>query len=109
MKEITKPLEWLGDSKERMKSFPSDVQDNAGYELWLVQVGKIPANWKVIKTVGTGVKEIRVKDEGGQFRVIYLATRPEAVYILHTFQKKTQKTSKRDIELARQRFKEIGK
>jgi phage-related protein len=55
----------------------------------------------------TGVKEIRVKDAAGAFRAIYLATRPEGVYVLHCFQKKTQRTALRDIELARQRLKDI--
>ena len=63
--------------------------------------------------VGAGVKEIRVRDEAGIFRIIYLATRPEGVYVLHCFQKKTQKTSKTDLDLAGARYrrlvKELGK
>jgi phage-related protein len=58
-------------------------------------------------SVGAGVKEIRVRDEAGSFRVIYLATRPEGVYVLHCFQKKTQRTSSSDLELATKRFKSI--
>ena len=58
-------------------------------------------------TVGTGVKEIRVKDDAGIFRTVYLATRPEAVYVLHCFRKKTQQTAQRDIELARKRLKDV--
>jgi len=62
-----------------------------------------------MKTVGAGVNEIRVRDATGAYRVIYLATRPEAVYVLHCFQKKTEKTSQRDIDLAKTRFKAIPK
>jgi phage-related protein len=57
--------------------------------------------------IGVGVREIRVK-VGGAFRVIYLASRPDGVYVLHCFQKKTQQTAQQDIEIARQRFKQIG-
>ena len=59
--------------------------------------------------VGAGVKEVRVRDEAGTFRVIYLATRPEGVYVLHCFQKKTQRTSGSDLELATKRFKSIAR
>jgi phage-related protein len=62
-----------------------------------------------MKTVGAGVNEIRLRDATGAYRVIYLATRPEAVYVLHCFQKKTEKTSQRDIDLAKTRFKAIPK
>jgi phage-related protein len=54
------------------------------------------------------VKEIRVRDATGAYRVIYLATRLEAVYVLYCFQKKTQKTRKSDVELAAHRFAQIG-
>ena len=64
-------------------------------------------DWKPIPTVGSGVREIRVRDETGAFRVVYLAVRSEAVYVLHCFQKKTQKTSRIDVELAAKRFKEL--
>ena len=58
---------------------------------------------------GPGVREIRVRDEAGVFRIIYLATRPEGVYVLHCFQKKTQQTSRPDLELAKKRFKSIAR
>jgi len=61
-----------------------------------------------MKTVGPGVSELRVRDASGAFRVIYLATRPEAVYVLHCFQKKTGKTPKADIDLAASRLRQIG-
>ncbi|MGC2463248.1 MAG: type II toxin-antitoxin system RelE/ParE family toxin [Steroidobacteraceae bacterium] len=71
--------------------------------------GLEPKDWKPMTTVGAGVKEIRVRDEAGFFRIIYLATRPEGVYVLHCFQKKTQRTSRPDLELAKKRFKSIAR
>jgi phage-related protein len=60
-------------------------------------------------SVGTGVKDIRVRDAAGIYRLIYLATRPEGIYVLHCFQKKTQRTSRSDLELATKRFESIGR
>ncbi len=60
-----------------------------------------------MKTIGAGVREIRIREEAGAFRVIYLAKLADAVYILHCFQKKTEQTSERDIDLARKRYKEL--
>lgn len=60
-------------------------------------------------SVGSGVKEIRVRDEAGIFRVLYLASQPEGVYVLHCFQKKTQRTSRSDLELAMKRLKAISR
>lgn len=98
---------WMGSSKEDLKSFPSAVMDDMGYQLFLVQCGLEPDNWKPMAGIGMGVREIRVKDVSGIFRTVYLATRPEALYVLHCFQKKTEQTAPRDIELARRRFKDI--
>ena len=58
-------------------------------------------------TVGAGVREIRVKGEAGAFRVFYLVESGDAVYVLHAFQKKTQKTPKPDIDKAKLRLKII--
>lgn len=99
----------MGSSREDLKEFPEAVQDSVGFELYRVQCGREPGDWKSMASVGTGVKEIRVRDEAGIFRVIYLATRPEGVYVLHCFQKKTQRTSRSDLELATKRFKSIAR
>ena len=103
MKEVV----WMGSSKADLKTFPAAVVDDIGHQLFLVQCGLEPYDWKLMMTIGTGVREIRVKDVAGIFRTIYLATRSEAVYLLHCFQKKTQQTAQRDIELARQRLRDI--
>lgn len=99
----------MGSSKADLKAFPAAVIDDTGHQLFLVQCGLEPGNWKPMTTVGTGVREIRVKDAAGIFRSMYLATRPEAVYVLHCFQKKTQQTEQHDIELARKRLKSISR
>jgi len=104
-----KPLHFMGSSLRDLRAFPDEVKRDAGFNLDAVQRGLEPEDWKPLKTVGAGVNEIRVKDATGAYRVIYLATRPEAVYVLHCFQKKTEKTSQQDIELARKRFKAIPK
>jgi phage-related protein len=104
-----KPLHFIGSSHGDLKAFPEEARRDAGFSLDFVQRGLEPEDWKPMRTVGAGVKEIRVRDAGGAYRVIYLASRPEAVYVLHCFQKKTEKTSHRDIDLAQQRFKAIPK
>ena len=103
---IPKQVKWLGNSRDNIRDFPSDPRREAGYQLERVQAGKDPADWKPMPSVGLGVKEIRVRD-GGAFRVIYVARFAEAVYVLHAFQKKANKTPKPDIELARKRFREL--
>jgi phage-related protein len=104
-----KPLHFMGSSLTDLQAFPSEARRAAGFNLDFVQRGLEPEDWKPMKTVGPGVNEIRVCDADGAYRVIYLAARPEAVYVLHCFQKKTQRTSQRDIEMARRRFKAIVK
>lgn len=102
-----KKVVWMGGSKEDLKAFPDNVVDDMGHRLFLVQCGLEPDDWKPMTTIGTGVREIRVRDASGIYRAVYLTTRPEAVYVLHCFQRKTQQTALQDIRLARQRLKEI--
>ena len=90
-----------------MKRLPEGVRRQAGRQLDLVQQGKEPVDWKPMAAVGSGVREIRLRDESGIYRVIYVAKLADRIYILHCFQKKTQATSKSDIELARRRLSEL--
>ena len=99
-----KPIEFLGDSLRSLREFPDDAKRDAGYQLDRVQHGLQPDDFKPMPAIGKGVEEIRVRDDTGAYRVIYTARLADAVYVLHAFQKKTQATSKRDIELAKQRF-----
>lgn len=99
-----KPVTFVGNSLECLKRFPELARRSLGYQLGRVQLGKAPDDWKPMRSVGPGVEEIRVRDSTGAFRVIYLARRAEAVYVLHAFQKRTRKTSRLDLELARHRL-----
>lgn len=103
---MPKALRWLGNSRAAVRAFPPDARRDAGYELYRVQEGHEPSDWKPMPRVGAGVREMRIQT-GGEYRVLYLATRPEAVYVLHAFMKKREKTSKLDVELARARLKEL--
>lgn len=107
-----KRLAFLGRSYSDLSSFPEGPRRKAGYQLRRVQSGMEPEDWKPMPSIGAGVREIRLKDPAGAFRVVYLATLADAVFVLHAFQKKSQKTAMLDIELARTRYKlllkEIG-
>ena len=97
-------MAFLGDSLAQLREFPEDARSEAGFQLREVQKGNDPADWKPLKTVGPGVREIRIRDKAGAFRVIYLATVGDTVVVLHAFQKKTEQTAQRDIELATSRL-----
>lgn len=100
-------LVFLGDSRERLRSFPEPAQKEAGVQLHKVQLGLEPSDWKPMGDIGSGVREIRIRDNAGAFRVFYVAVARDAVYVLHAFQKKTQQTPKKDMDLAAARFKQI--
>jgi phage-related protein len=74
-----------------------------------VQRGAQPDDFKPLPAVGKGVEEIRIADDSGAYRVIYVARRAEAVYVLHAFRKKTQATPKKDIDTARRRLAQLSR
>ena len=90
-------------------AFPALVRREAGYQLDKVQNALEPNDWKPMATVGKGVREIRIRGEDGAFRVIYVTRFGDTVYVLHCFQKKTQKTSKTDLDLASRRYRDLSK
>lgn len=102
-----KPLKFVGSSLDDLRDFPEDARRVAGFELRAIQNGLEPRDWKAMQSVGPGVKEIRIHVLG-EWRVLYVAKIPDAIYVLHAFQKKGQKTNKNDVELARKRFTQIG-
>ncbi|WP_293652391.1 type II toxin-antitoxin system RelE/ParE family toxin [Thiolapillus sp.] len=104
-----KPVEFRGSSLDDLRAFPLPARREAGHQLDQVQNGQEPDNWKPMKTVGQGTKEIRIRDAVGAFRVIYVAKFADAVYVLHCFQKKTEKTSKPDLDLASKRYRDLLK
>ena len=103
----TKPLRFLGDSLQQIREFPEAARKEAGVELHKIQQGLEPNDWKPMTSVGPGVREIRIRDEEGAFRVLYVAKIESAIYVLHAFQKKNQQTAKSDLGLAERRLKEI--
>ncbi|AHE65819.1 type II toxin-antitoxin system RelE/ParE family toxin [Legionella oakridgensis] len=102
-----KPIRFLGDSLARLREFDADAKQDAGYQLDKIQRGEQPDDFKPMPSIGKGVEEIRIWDESGTYRVVYTARLADAVYVLHAFQKKTQATAKRDIDLAKARFTEL--
>lgn len=104
-----KSIHFLGNSLKCLRDFPTDARQDAGYQLDLVQRGKQPNDFKPMLTVGKGVEEIRIREDSGIYRIIYTARIAGAVYVLHAFQKKTQRTSQTDIEIARKRFHQLRK
>lgn len=104
-----KPIEFRGTSLDDLRGFPQAAMREAGYQLDKVQNGLLPDDAKAMPGIGSGVMELRIWDEAGTFRVVYIAKLADAVYVLHCFQKKTQQTAKRDIELAQKRLKALMK
>ena len=101
-----KVLRFLGSSRDDLRDFPGEARRVAGYELRKIQRGLEPSDWKPMPVVGPGAREIRVRVLG-EWRVIYVAEFAGSVYVLHSFQKKSQKTSQQDIRLARQRYRQL--
>ncbi len=105
----SKAVEFRGSALEDLRAFPEAARREAGHQLDQVQHGREPDDWKPMNAVGRGVREIRIRDAAGAFRMLYVAKFDDAVYVLHCFQKKTQKTSKADLHLAAQRYRDLLK
>ena len=99
-------LVWLGSSRDDVRAFPADARRLAGFQLRRVQQGLDPNDWKTLPAIGPGVSEIRIHTVL-EHRVVYVAKFVEAVYVLHAFEKKSRKTSKRDRDLGRQRLHQL--
>jgi phage-related protein len=104
-----KDVVFRGTALNDLRAFPPAARRAAGHQLDLVQRGLDADDWKPITSVGPGVREIRIRDATGTFRVIYVAKFAEAVFVLHCFQKKTEQTSITDIALATKRYRELLK
>lgn len=104
-----KEIRWVGSSYEDILEFPSIARREAGFQLGRVQAGLDPDDWKPFDDVGAGVREIRIRDSAGIYRVMYVAKFEEAIYVLHCFQKKTQATSKHDKEIAETRYRAVAR
>ena len=95
---------FLGTSLDDLRAFPKSVQRKVGYQIYRVEAGLNPDDWKPMPSIGAGVREIRIRDEGNAYRSIYITSIDQTVYVLHVFQKKTQRTAKKDIALAKARL-----
>ena len=102
-----KDIEFLGDSLEVIRNFNRETKREIGLQLDYVQNGLEPTDWKPMPTIGLGVKEIRVRNQFGAFRTIYIIKRRSSIFVLHAFEKKTQKTPQKDVDLAKERLKEV--
>ena len=100
-------VDFCGSSLRDLRGFPKDVQQDMGYQIYRVQCGFDPNDWRAMPTVGTGVRELRVRGSDSQYRAIYVTTIGDTVHVLHVFVKKSQRTPKTDIEIAMNRLSEI--
>lgn len=100
-----KKLRFIGSSLDDLRNFPAAVRGQMGHELLNVQYGEMPKDWKPMPSIGKGVYEIRIRGENGAFRVIYVSKYEDAIYVLHAFQKKSEKTNNHDIDLAKKRLR----
>lgn len=103
-----RPVTWVGNALDELRQFPLEARRAAGHQLHLVQIGVEPSDWKPMPVIGPGVRELRIHT-GRAFRVIYLASYQDAVYVLSAFEKKSGRTSKLDIELARKRLRDLDR
>jgi len=99
-------LRFVGTSLDDLRDFPAEARRQAGFELYAIQRGSEPSDWRTMPAIGAGVREIRIHVLG-EWRVVYVAKFADAVYILHAFQKKTQQTRREDIELAQRRYRQL--
>ena len=102
-----KPVTWVGNSLDELNAFPAEIKRQLGYDLHLVQQGSMPRDFKVMRNLGSGVMEIRQRDETGAYRLVYVAKFEDMIYCLHSFQKKTQKTAAKDIEIIKERYRKV--
>ena len=105
---LRKSILWVGDSQKVVRTFPKPVKVDMGTELMRLQAGDDPIDWRPMPTVGAGVSEIRVQ-HNGQWRLMYVAKFEEGVYVLHAFRKTTQRTSPADIDVTRNRLRDLIK
>jgi phage-related protein len=104
-----KAVIFVGTALDDLKRFPVTAKREAGHQLDQLQNRRDPDDWKPMPSIGIGVREVRIRDEAGAFRIIYVVKFKDAIYVLHCFQKKSQKTSSADIDIATSRFRYLSK
>jgi phage-related protein len=101
-------IEWEGDSKEVLSSFPNDVKATLGFSLRQIQNGNGPrCSHRHMTSVGKGVWELKDGDERTWYRLMYLTRIGDTIHVLHCFEKDSRRTDRRDLEVAKARLKEI--
>ncbi len=102
-----KALTFVGSALSDLRAFPDGARREVGFQLFRLQEGRDPLDFKPMPGVGRGVCEMRIRTEGQAHRVFYVAKFEEAIYVLHAFEKKSRKTSKKDIEIGRARYRAV--
>ncbi|MFZ1626045.1 MAG: type II toxin-antitoxin system RelE/ParE family toxin [Gammaproteobacteria bacterium] len=102
-----KEIRWLGSAFGDLLTFPVEVRRHAGFQLRKVQAGLDPDDWKPFETAGAGIREIRIRETSGIYRVMYIAKFEEAVYVLHCFKKNTQATTRQDKDITAVRYRAV--
>lgn len=102
-----KPVIWMGTAFNDLRAFPVEVRKDAGYQLHKIQSGLDATDWKSMAEIGPGVAEIRLRDRTSAYRIFYIARFEEAIYILHCFNKRSQRTALADKTLARLRYRDV--
>ena len=97
-------LHFEGDSLEVLSDFPDDIKRSLGFSLRQLQIGREPTS-RSMSSIGAGVYELKEADERAWYRVVYLSRIENTIYVLHSFEKESRNTDRRDIEIARQRLK----
>lgn len=104
---MPKDVVFVGSSRDDLRRFPKDVRDDMGYQIYRVQCGLAPKDSKPMSSVGSGVRELRIRGSDREYRGMYIASIGDAVYVLHVFVKKSRRTPKQDLEVARKRLREV--
>ena len=98
---------WEGDSLDVLRSFPKAVREDLGYDLRRLQNGEQPLNSRPMKSIGKRVYELKQQDNRGWYRMIYLSKVGDTIFILHCFRKQSRKTSQKDLNVAKERLKNV--
>jgi len=109
MARALRPLLWIASSKRDFREFPARVQDDLGFELYLVQTGQHPPSAKFLKGLGSGTVELVDDFDGDTYRAVYTVRFGDVIYVLHAFKKKSKrgvKTPQHDIDLVKRRLKD---
>jgi len=104
----TAEIHWEGNSREVLTDFPDSIRADLGFSLWQLQQGEMPASsTRRMESVGSGVWELKERDERKWYRVMYLARIDNVIYVLHCFEKQSRKTDRRDLETAKERLTRV--